>query len=111
MSRTMTTTVTRYNYDEETDEETEMDIEVTFLYDAGERPSWDSPGCPPDVDVVEAVWGGQHIELTDDEITELVGNVPQYIQDEKDAADEDRWDARRNGDYDDDRDYDYDPGW
>ena len=108
MTRTMTTTITRYNYDEETDEETEMEIEVTFLYDRGERQSWDSPGCPPSVDVVEAVCCGQHIELADDEIAELVENVPQFIQDEKDDADEARYDAMRDDSGDD---YDYHPGW
>ena len=68
-------TLTRY--DEETDEETVLEVEAEYDFDPGQKESWGyyggDPYIPPSVEVhsVKLAATGEEIELTDEEYEEL----------------------------------------
>lgn len=82
-----------YRYNEMTDEEVEFDVTVEADLYAGEKATWDCPGCPPSADINSVLKDGKNEILSllaDDEIDELIDKA---LEDGARRAEEARADA------------------
>ena len=87
--------ITLYRYDPATDSEGELDVEASGCIEAGEKQSWDSPGCDPYCEIHSVMFEGIDLLdfLTPEELEEIEEKAFEHSAESALAAQEARYEA------------------